>query len=107
MKVNNNNVLISEMQTENIDGELIVYNQREKKIIVFNKTASLIWKTITTFDAVNADITTDSIAEKVMEAYKIPAVERENIYNDVNDIISQFLHEKLIAISCDEQYLGY
>ena len=96
MKIDNNNIIIPNNEVENIEGELVVYSKENKKIIVFNKTASFIWDIITKSYDNNIDITIDYICDEVMKNYNIQETETQEICNDVQEIINRFIYENII-----------
>lgn len=100
MKINGCKVLFLDLQVEKIDDEMFVYNPNEKKIIVFNKTASLIWEMLTEYHQISKDITSSILADRLMETYEINSSEKDIIVSDVEGVIINFFDEKLIERAC-------
>lgn len=99
MKINNQQVIIPEIEIENIEGELVMYSQVSKKIIVFNKTASLIWNMIKeSYDRdVDLDLSMDYLSDQIIKFYHIPEEKKQRIVKDIQEIIDQFLKENLLV----------
>lgn len=74
-----------------------MYSQISKKIIVFNRTASLIWNMINQAYDKNADLSIDYLSDEIIKFYHIPAEEKQQIVEDVQEIINEFLKENLIV----------
>ena len=97
MKINNQQVIIPEIEVENIEGELVMYSQVSKKIIVFNKTASLIWNMIKESYDKDVDLSMDYLSDEIIKFYHIPEKEKHQIVEDIQEIIDQFLKENLLV----------
>lgn len=97
MKINNQQVIIPEIEIENIEGELVMYSQVSKKIIVFNKTASLIWNMIKESYDKDVDLSIDYLSDEIIEFYHIPEEKKQQIVKDIQEIIDQFLKENLLV----------
>lgn len=99
MKINNFKISIPNHDIETIDKEIILYNSKNKKIICFNQTASLIWNIILTALDENKDITTEYVVNILIETYKVPLSEKVIIFNDVQEIIDNFISQELILLN--------
>lgn len=97
MKINNQQVIIPEIEVENIEGELVMYSQVSKKIIVFNKTASLIWNMIKESYDKDVDLSMDYLSDQIIKFYHIPEEKKQQIVKDIQEIIDQFLKENLLV----------
>ena len=97
MKINNQPVIIPEIEIENIEGELVMYSQVSKKIIVFNKTASLIWNMIKESYDKDVDLSMDYLSDQIIKFYHIPEEKKQQIVKDIQEIIDQFLKENLLV----------
>ena len=97
MKINNQPVIIPEIEIENIEGELVMYSQVSKKIIVFNKTASLIWNMIKESYDKDVDLSMDYLSDQIIKFYHIPEEKKQQIVKDIQEIIDQFFKENLLV----------
>ena len=97
MKINNQPVIIPEIEIENIEGELVMYSQVSKKIIVFNKTATLIWNMIKESYDKDVDLSMDYLSDQIIKFYHIPEEKKQQIVKDIQEIIDQFLKENLLV----------
>lgn len=96
MKINNKKIIIPENKVENVEGELVMYSQVSKKIIVFNHTASIVWNIIKESNDKDIDLSLDYLSEKVIQFYNIPNTQKPQVVNDVEELIDQFIKEKVI-----------
>jgi len=99
MKINNVDVKIKKMDIEQIDDELIMYEQLSKQVIMFNGTASRIWNFLTSFDETNDNVQTRDIVEELFCRYTISKANLEKISDDVEEILQKFIEAGLIEIS--------
>ena len=97
MQINGENVTVIPLEIEEIEGEIVAYNISDRKIITFNKTASLIWHIVTELSNTENNITSEQISEKLIEIYHMMEVDKERICNDVDYIINKFIDKKMIC----------
>lgn len=96
MKINNKIVRLKSLQEEYIEGEMVAYDEENKRIISFNKTASFIWSVLVRTATIECDITTREICELVTREFTIESVNEQELENDVDDILRQFENDELI-----------
>lgn len=103
MKLNGVEMSVSKYISEELGSEIVLYSEEEKKVIVLNHTASLIWKTIIENYENEKNLSTSDIAEGLLKKYDISREEIENIYSDVNETINLFFQASLLK---DEKPVG-
>lgn len=97
MKINGKKVTVIPLEIEEIEGEIVAYNISDRKIIAFNKTASLIWHIVTELSNTESNITSEQISEKLIGIFHMMEVDKEQICNDVNYILNTFIDKKMIC----------
>ena len=100
IKIDNKLYSIMDLSIEEIEGEYLAYNSEMETIIVFNKTASIIWNCIIEAIKKSGIITTNEICNKIMNEYNISESEFNTISTDVNELFSSFADKKILNI-CD------
>lgn len=90
---------IMDLSKEEIEGEYLAYNSESEIIIVFNKTASLIWDYIVGEAERNKNITSEEICNMIANKYNIPESEFYTIRSDVSELLSSFVKRKILGLS--------
>ena len=85
MKLNNITIRISPCITEMIDNQTILYSKEEKRVIVVNETAAIIWREIVNANAENKDLTTEQIAQAICDQYFLD----ENVFAEICDDVTK------------------
>ena len=96
MQINGNEVMISLLEIDTIEDEMVAYNAKDNKIITFNKMASFIWSIIMEMENTEVNVTTKQITEKIFKTFHIKEIEEKEVYADVDDILNQFIDANLI-----------
>lgn len=96
MKINNKVAHLKSLQEEYIEGEMVAYDEENKRIVSFNKTASFIWSVLVNVAKKEHDITTREICELVIHEFVLTCTNEQELENDVNDILRQFEEQELI-----------
>ena len=92
---------LMELNIELIEGEYLAYNSEMETIIVFNKTASIIWDSIIEATKGSGIITTNEICDIIMNKYSIPENKFNTITTDVKELLLCFLDKKIISV-CED-----
>lgn len=96
MKLNGIEIGISEYIEELIDDEIVIFQEKTKKIIVLNQTAMLIWNKICENYLVNTNINTIDIARVLLKKYDLPQSEINIICEDIDETIELLFQAALL-----------
>lgn len=97
MELNGVSVNISSYTSENINNEMVIYNEHSQKIIVLNETATIIWEKINESYIKRTNIFSADIAKMIMKAFDISDSEIDKIINDIDETIELFYQSELLT----------
>ena len=92
------NYIIRLNSSEIVDGDVILYLEDSKKVIVMNSTASSIWDELLMAHTNNKDICDEQIAKTIMKKYGLDNTMHTKIIDDISVIIDRFINESLLII---------
>lgn len=95
MKINGKEMILTKLEIENIENEIVAYDKQRKRIISFNQSASFIWNILNEANEQNLDISSQYICEKIISTYA-PQKTNISLLDDVNKILKEFCCEELI-----------
>ena len=78
-----------------------MYSEQEKKVVVANETASIIWTEINKSNANDEDLTTKQIACVICEKYCLDENAFNEVCNDVNQTIDM-LFQAALLLHCQD-----
>lgn len=97
MKLNGLNIYISKFNSEEVDGEYILFFENSHRIVVLNSIATVIWKLIEDCDESNHDLNyEDIVAFLKSSCCSLP--NDEEVLSDVKDAIDQLIQIEAIVI---------
>lgn len=96
MKLNDVEISVSKYISEELENDVVLYNEERMKIVVLNHTASLIWKTIINNCNNQRNLSTNDIVIELQKSYNISEEEIKNIHSDVNETIKLLFQASLI-----------
>ena len=97
MKLNNINIRIALNSSENLDEEMVLYNEEASKIIVLNRSAAYVWKKIIEFVEEKTDFRSENIVDKLLSYYELSKESFNEVLIDVNETIELLFEAGLIV----------
>lgn len=96
MKINQKKVILADIETENINGELIIYNIKCKKIVILNATSSFIWDYICQSYSDNIDLCSFDVVRALQGNFNMEGVSEEEVLKDVDECIEKLFEAELL-----------
>lgn len=96
MQLNGTEIEVQSYTSENINGELIMYNESAHKIIVANDVAISILEVICLANAECRDLTSEIIAESICKQYALSADQKDRVCHDVDYALCSFFKASLL-----------
>lgn len=83
---------------EELDGEMVLFNEESEQIVILNQTAVYIWNEIVACEQIGADIQTVDIVNVLRSVYNLSEDMFETLHNDVDETIEELLDSGLLVV---------
>ena len=95
MKLNNKIITLASYTSEQLEDDLIIFNEENKKIIIVNQTAAYIWNKILYAYNNNTDLTNDDILNDMSNEF-LGMSNVCDVKSDIENTIKTFFEALLI-----------
>lgn len=95
MKLNEKSITFSLIEKETIEGQTLAYIPDTQKILCFNRTATLIYDTLT-LASDDCEITSQQLCNMLMDIYKLPPEMECEVLGDVEGVLCILFKEGLL-----------
>jgi hypothetical protein len=96
MKVNGVSMAVCPMRVERVDGAYIMRDAVSGKVIMFNRTASLIWDMVVECGESNADVCTGDFVLRIVTMFGTENLGESEVQEDVEKAIGDFIGAGLL-----------
>lgn len=98
MKINGVGVAVCPMHVEQVDSTFIMHNPVTGKVIMLNRTASLIWDIIVDHSEKKSDICTRDFVTRVVKMFDTEDLKEGEVQEDVEGVIAAFFGAGLLRM---------
>ena len=97
MKLNGCNISISKFSEETVEGEVIIFVEEHRRIVVLNTTATIIWRYILECYKSDIDIEYKDITDILIKTFGGSAPSTEELLIDIDDTVNQLCQSAIIT----------
>ena len=89
---------LNKYMIEKLDNDIILYLEKEEKILTMNETASFIWNKLVEADAKEEAISDKDIVNEMINVYKCKPEQFLSILTDVSNSIELLINSNAIIV---------
>lgn len=103
MRLNGVKISLKQVESEQVDGVFVAHDRDSEKVLLFNETSSLIWRTLLDHESRGLDVATIDIVTRLLEACGLPQARAQEVSDDVDEALQRLFHCGLIQGGCDPE----
>ena len=92
---NHNEYVITDLNIDDVDDEMIIFNSNSNVIMSLNNTATTIFRFLKDNNGEKLEI--KDIVKHQMEVYSVTADQKENIYFDTVEVIEKMINMNILV----------